>query len=73
VALVLVSSSYEYIYFFADPPGPPIITGYNESQPIRIREEVNLTCTARGGNPPALLEWFKDGELVKNAYSRYSR
>ncbi|GAB1291881.1 Nephrin [Apodemus speciosus] len=47
------------------PPGPPVIDwpGLNEGH-VRAGENLELPCTARGGNPPATLQWLKVSVLV---------
>lgn len=44
----------------AVPPGPPVIDwpGLDEGH-IRAGENLEVPCTARGGNPPATLQWLK--------------
>ena len=42
------------------PPGPPVIEwpGLDEGQ-VRAGQNLELSCTARGGNPLATLQWLK--------------
>lgn len=42
------------------PPGPPLIQwpGLEEGH-VRAGQSLELLCTARGGNPPATLQWLK--------------
>ncbi|XP_023577409.1 nephrin isoform X2 [Octodon degus] len=51
------------------PPGPPIIEwpGLNEGL-VRAGQNLELPCTARGGNPPATLQWLKNGQPVPIAW-----
>uniref|UniRef100_Q9R044-3 Isoform 3 of Adhesion molecule nephrin n=1 Tax=Rattus norvegicus TaxID=10116 RepID=Q9R044-3 len=51
------------------PPGPPVIDwpGLNEGH-VRAGENLELPCTARGGNPPATLQWLKNGKPVSTAW-----
>nr|XP_021496846.1 nephrin [Meriones unguiculatus] len=51
------------------PPGPPVIDwpGLEEGH-VRAGESVEVPCTARGGNPPATLQWLKDGKPVSTAW-----
>uniref|UniRef100_A0A8C2WB79 NPHS1 adhesion molecule, nephrin n=1 Tax=Chinchilla lanigera TaxID=34839 RepID=A0A8C2WB79_CHILA len=51
------------------PPGPPIIEwpGLNEGL-VRAGQNLELPCTARGGNPPATLQWLKNGRPVHIAW-----
>lgn len=45
---------------FSVPPGPPVIQwpGLDEGH-VRAGQSLELPCTARGGNPPATLQWLK--------------
>ncbi|EDL24018.1 nephrosis 1 homolog, nephrin (human) [Mus musculus] len=51
------------------PPGPPVIDwpGLNEGH-VRAGENLELPCIARGGNPPATLQWLKNGKPVSIAW-----
>ncbi|XP_003467370.1 nephrin isoform X2 [Cavia porcellus] len=51
------------------PPGPPIIEwpDLNEGL-VRAGQNLELPCTARGGNPPATLQWLKNGQPVPTAW-----
>ncbi|XP_060041757.1 nephrin isoform X2 [Erinaceus europaeus] len=51
------------------PPGPPVIEwpGLDEGH-VRAGQNLELLCTARGGNPPATLQWLKNGEPVSTAW-----
>ncbi|XP_004859002.1 nephrin isoform X4 [Heterocephalus glaber] len=51
------------------PPGPPVIEwpGLNEGL-VRAGQNLELPCTARGGNPPATLQWLKNGQPVPIAW-----
>ncbi|XP_010630163.1 nephrin isoform X3 [Fukomys damarensis] len=51
------------------PPGPPVIEwpGLNEGL-VRAGQNLELPCTARGGNPPATLQWLKNGQPVAIAW-----
>ncbi|KAM6153520.1 nephrin [Erethizon dorsatum] len=51
------------------PPGPPIIEwpGLNEGL-VRAGQILELPCTAQGGNPPATLQWLKNGRPVPIAW-----
>lgn len=42
------------------PPGPPVIEwpGLDEGH-VRAGQNLELLCMARGGNPPATLQWLK--------------
>ncbi|XP_068214395.1 synaptogenesis protein syg-2-like [Palaemon carinicauda] len=48
----------------AGPPQPPILHGYNEGAGIRVGSSQKITCVSRGGNPPAHLQWYKDGKKI---------
>lgn len=56
-----------------DPPGLPYIEGYTEGETIRRGQQVELICRSRGGNPPAQLIWYKNGEQIRMAYRTAGR
>lgn len=58
---------------FIDPPGLPYIEGYTEGETIRRGQSVELICRSRGGNPPAQLIWYKNGEQIRMAYRTAGR
>lgn len=45
--------------FITDPPGAPVIEGYSESDHVTEDRPARMTCKSVGGNPPAVLKWFK--------------
>ncbi|XP_018024106.1 nephrin isoform X2 [Hyalella azteca] len=49
------------------PPGPPIITGYSVGETISSGDERTLSCASRGGNPPAKVLWFRNGENIDSS------
>ncbi|KAM5236329.1 nephrin [Ctenodactylus gundi] len=51
------------------PPEPPVIEwpGLDEGH-VRAGQNLELSCVARGGNPPATLQWFKNGQPVSTAW-----
>nr|CAD7460983.1 unnamed protein product [Timema tahoe] len=55
------------------PPGVPYIEGYTEGETIRRGQTVELVCRSRGGNPPAQLIWYKNGEQIRMAYRTAGR
>ncbi|KAI4470791.1 nephrin [Holotrichia oblita] len=55
------------------PPGLPYIEGYTEGETIRRGQTVELICRSRGGNPPAQLIWYKNGEQIRMAYRTAGR
>ncbi|KAL3284555.1 hypothetical protein HHI36_018712 [Cryptolaemus montrouzieri] len=55
------------------PPGMPYIEGYTEGETIRRGQSVELVCRSRGGNPPAQLIWYKNGEQIRMAYRTAGR
>ncbi len=59
--------------FYLDPPGPPEIKGYTEGETIRMGQTVSLTCLSYGGNPPATITWFRNGEMVDMSYTTSGR
>ncbi|XP_073986963.1 nephrin-like isoform X2 [Rhodnius prolixus] len=55
------------------PPGLPYIEGYTDGETIRRGQTVELVCRSRGGNPPAQLIWYKNGEQIRMAYRTAGR
>ncbi|XP_018320439.1 nephrin isoform X2 [Agrilus planipennis] len=55
------------------PPGQPYIEGYSEGETVRKGTTVELVCKSRGGNPPAQLIWYKNGEQIRMAYRTAGR
>ncbi|XP_050302000.1 nephrin isoform X2 [Anthonomus grandis grandis] len=55
------------------PPGMPYIEGYTEGETIKRGQTVELVCRSRGGNPPAQLIWYKNGEQIRMAYRTAGR
>ena len=51
-----------------DPPGPPVIGGYNPNEILRKGEQRTLACSSEGGNPPARLVWTRNGRTVGQVY-----
>ncbi|XP_022381027.1 nephrin isoform X3 [Enhydra lutris kenyoni] len=51
------------------PPGPPVIEwpGLDEGH-VRAGQSLELLCVARGGNPPATLQWLKNGQPMSTAW-----
>ncbi|KAL8598029.1 hypothetical protein ACOMHN_062627 [Nucella lapillus] len=49
------------------PPNPPTISGYTEGASIRANELERMTCIAVGGNPEAVLKWYKNDQLMTDA------
>ncbi|XP_045702726.1 nephrin isoform X3 [Phyllostomus hastatus] len=51
------------------PPGPPVIEwpGLDEGH-VRAGQNLELWCMARGGNPPATLQWLKNGQPMPTAW-----
>nr|XP_048294384.1 nephrin isoform X2 [Myodes glareolus] len=51
------------------PPGPPVIDwpGLDEGH-VRAGQNLELPCMARGGNPPATLQWLKNDKPVSIAW-----
>ncbi|XP_043208896.1 nephrin-like, partial [Amphibalanus amphitrite] len=50
------------------PPGPPSISGYSAGEILRTGEQRTLTCSSKGGNPPARLVWTRNGRAVGQVY-----
>ncbi|XP_011493935.1 PREDICTED: nephrin-like [Ceratosolen solmsi marchali] len=55
------------------PPGAPYIEGYVEGETLRRGQQVELTCKSRGGNPPAQVVWYRNGEVVHSVYTTEGR
>ncbi|XP_061513195.1 nephrin isoform X1 [Anopheles gambiae] len=55
------------------PPGVPYIEGYAPGEVIRRGQHVQLACRSRGGNPPAQLIWYKNGNQARMAYRTTDR
>ncbi len=57
--------------FFADPPGPPRISGLRPGSRLRAGGRPRrLTCSAvPAGRPPARLEWYLGDQMVESRYS----
>lgn len=55
------------------PPGAPYIEGYAEGETVRRGQTLELVCRSRGGNPPAQLIWYKNGEQIRMAYRTSGR
>ncbi|XP_052891416.1 nephrin-like [Anopheles moucheti] len=55
------------------PPGAPYIDGYSPSEAVRKGQHVKLVCRSRGGNPPAQLIWYKNGNQARMAYRTTDR
>ncbi|XP_076438508.1 nephrin-like [Babylonia areolata] len=49
------------------PPNPPTISGYTEGASIKANELERMTCIAVGGNPEAVLKWYKNDQLLTDA------
>ncbi|XP_036359051.1 nephrin-like isoform X2 [Octopus sinensis] len=50
------------------PPGEPHISGYHEGQVVRINDTLHLKCVSEGGNPPALVIWYKNNKEIDRSY-----
>lgn len=53
-----------FLFILADPPSQPVITGYTEGSVIPAGSSQKLMCMSTGGNPPAVLTWFKNDKKV---------
>uniref|UniRef100_A0A8D1KL83 Nephrin n=1 Tax=Sus scrofa TaxID=9823 RepID=A0A8D1KL83_PIG len=51
------------------PPGPPVIEwpGLDEGH-VRAGQNLELLCMAQGGNPPATLQWLKNGQPMSTPW-----
>ncbi|XP_022110423.1 nephrin-like [Acanthaster planci] len=50
------------------PPGPPLITGYQQGVAVRQGDLIHLDCASRGGNPLAEVYWWKNGIQMDHSY-----
>ncbi|KAM8713441.1 hypothetical protein ACLKA7_013711 [Drosophila subpalustris] len=48
------------------PPGPPFFEGYSQGETLRRGQQLQIACRSRGGNPPAQLVWYRNGEMVNS-------
>ncbi|XP_065200596.1 nephrin-like isoform X2 [Planococcus citri] len=48
------------------PPEPPYIESFPKGDKFNRGEKIELICKSRGGNPPAQLVWYKNGEQVRD-------
>ncbi|XP_030244136.1 nephrin isoform X2 [Drosophila navojoa] len=48
------------------PPGPPFFEGYSQGETLRRGQELQIACRSRGGNPPAQLVWYRNGEVINS-------
>ncbi|KFM79578.1 Nephrin, partial [Stegodyphus mimosarum] len=46
------------------PPKPPTILGYDAGTPLRVGDIQRFNCVSIGGNPPAMLRWFKGDKEI---------
>ena len=49
---------------YTDPPGIPVITGYQSRTPVRSGDTVRMVCTSIGGNPPPQVVWFRNNNKL---------
>lgn len=52
------------LLFHADPPSPPLLTGYNNGDILISGSILKLQCSSAGGNPPPSLQWYKNDKRV---------
>ncbi|XP_042868952.1 nephrin-like isoform X2 [Penaeus japonicus] len=53
-----------YMLSVLRPPLPPVLHGYSEGSGIRVGSQQRIMCVSRGGNPPAHLQWYRDGQKI---------
>lgn len=51
-----------------DPPGPPQIEGHN-GKILKSGERLSLECSVKNSNPPAYVNWYRNGELIDGSYT----
>lgn len=54
-------------------PGFPIVEGIKQGDSVIAGQLVNLTCISRGGYPPPMVNWFKNGNQLTSKYTVNSR
>ncbi|XP_037775053.1 kin of IRRE-like protein 3, partial [Penaeus monodon] len=47
-----------------DPPGDPVITGYEVGEVLRAGARRTLTCHVSGGKPRPWVLWYREGRLL---------
>ena len=51
-------------FLFPGPPQPPVLYGYSEGTGLQENKEQTISCVSRGGNPPAQLQWYRNGQKI---------
>ncbi|XP_030387432.1 nephrin [Scaptodrosophila lebanonensis] len=49
------------------PPSPPLLTGYNDGDILISGSIMKLQCSSTGGNPPPMLQWYKNDKRINSA------
>ncbi|XP_042221326.1 nephrin-like [Homarus americanus] len=52
------------------PPQAPTLHGYSEDGGISVGSQQGITCVSRGGNPPAHLQWYRNGQAIPSQKHR---
>ncbi|CAL8356291.1 unnamed protein product, partial [Arctogadus glacialis] len=52
------------------PPRPPVIRGLEGDQ-VKAGSVLRLVCVSQGGNPLAVLNWMKNGEVVTTSWQEH--
>jgi len=71
ILTVFFSLLPSFLSLFADPPAPPLISGYIEGQIIPAGSVQKLLCVSSGGNPLATLTWYKNDKRVSWKFSKF--
>lgn len=54
------------LFYIVDSPKPPVIQGYDSGTPLKVGDIQRFNCVSVGGNPPAMLRWFKGDREVSH-------
>nr|QRF78298.1 nephrin [Pontonema vulgare] len=57
-------ATYRHVISVLHPPTEVNIYGNEELEPLKDRMTKLLTCTAKGGNPPATIQWYRGSTKV---------
>ncbi|XP_071534637.1 nephrin-like isoform X2 [Panulirus ornatus] len=59
-----------YMLSVLRPPQPPTLHGYSGGVGIRVGTQQRITCISRGANPPADLQWYRNGQKIPSQKHR---
>ena len=43
-----------------------MLYGYSEGTGLQVDKEQSISCVSRGGNPPAHLQWYRNGQKINS-------